>query len=32
MKLDLSVSDRHLYLTVGKSTLSGTLEPIRLGE
>ena len=32
MKLDLSVSDRHLYLTVGKSTLSGALERIRLDE
>jgi len=32
MKLDLSVSDRHLYLTVGKSTVSGALERIRLDE
>ena len=32
MKFDLSVSDRHLYLTVGDSTLSGALECIRLDE
>ena len=29
MKLDLSVSDRHLYLTLGEATLSGALERIR---
>ena len=32
MKLELSVSDRHLYLTVEESTLSGALERIRLDE
>ena len=30
IKFDLSVSDRHLYLTIGESTLSGALEEIRL--
>ena len=30
MALDLSVSDRHLYLTIGEATLSGPLEDIRL--
>ncbi len=31
-KLDLSVSERHLYLTVGGATLQGALERIRLDE
>jgi uncharacterized protein YaeQ len=30
MKLELSVSDRHLYLTIGETTLSGEVEEIRL--
>lgn len=30
IKLDLSVSDRHLYLTIGGATLSGVLERIQL--
>jgi len=30
MTLDLSVSDRHLYLTIGKASLSGALEEIQL--
>jgi len=30
MKFDLSVTDRHLFLTVGDATLSGALEPISL--
>jgi hypothetical protein len=32
MKLELSVSDRHLDLTVGGATLSGALEAIRLDD
>ena len=28
MKLDLSVSDRHIYLTIGETTLSGAVERI----
>jgi uncharacterized protein YaeQ len=32
MKFDLSVSDRHLYLTIGEATLSGALEEIRLDD
>jgi uncharacterized protein YaeQ len=30
MKFDLSVTDRHLFLTLGDTTLSGALEPISL--
>ena len=32
MQLELSVSDRQLYLTVGGETLSGALERIGLGD
>jgi uncharacterized protein YaeQ len=32
MKLDLSVAERHLYLTIGEATLQGVLENIRLDE
>jgi len=32
MRLELSVSDRQLYLTIGGDTLSGALERIRLGD
>ena len=32
MQLDLSVSERHLYVTVGAETLSGTVELHRLGK
>ena len=31
MNLELSVSDRHLYLTIGADTLSGALERVELG-
>ena len=31
MKLDLSVTDRHLFLSVGDITLSGAVERVRLG-
>lgn len=32
MQLELSVSDRQLYLSIGEATLSGALERIRLGD
>ena len=32
MQLELSVTDRQLYLSVGEETLSGALERIGLGE
>jgi uncharacterized protein YaeQ len=32
MKLDLSVAERHLYLTIGEANLQGVLEDIRLDE
>jgi uncharacterized protein YaeQ len=32
MQLELSVSDRQLYLSIGGDTLSGALERIRLGD
>jgi uncharacterized protein YaeQ len=31
MAFDLSVTDRHLYLSLGEATLSGTVERFRLG-
>jgi uncharacterized protein YaeQ len=30
MKIDLSVSDRHLFISIGDTTLSGTVDRIRL--
>lgn len=30
MKIDLSVTDRHLFLSVGETTLSGAVERVRL--
>ena len=31
MKLELSVSDRHLYVSIGDTTLTGTVQRIDLG-
>ena len=32
MKIDLSVTDRHLFLSIGDITLSGSVERVRLGD
>ena len=32
MSFDLSVTDRHLFLSIGDTTLSGAVERVRLDE